>query len=185
MKSKPPINIESEIDNKKSDDEMHQFIESVETENYANDLSQVQQQQLEPHHQTIEDIVVETIIQVRQPKLQPPRQETSSQPKQLMSRDSPIKMVDIHERQAQLEQPVISEIEGQNNEPDADDMISTDASRCTTIASRNSTHSEEVQNPYDSMRAQSYFRRATTRRWRKLCSARRQQRNLSASIKTA
>ncbi len=41
----PTINIDSEIDNKKSDDEMHQFIESIETENFVDDLSQAQQQQ--------------------------------------------------------------------------------------------------------------------------------------------
>jgi hypothetical protein len=34
----PTINIESEIDNKKSDDEMHQVIESVETENFVDDF---------------------------------------------------------------------------------------------------------------------------------------------------
>ena len=139
MKSEPTINIESEINDEKSDEQSHQFIESesVETENYADDLSQVQQRQLEPQHhvieindpqhQTIEDNTIETVIQVRQPKLQPSQQETSSQPKQLMSSDSPIKMVDIHKRQAQLKQSVISEIEGQNNEPDADDTISIDA----------------------------------------------------------
>ena len=108
---------------------MHQFIESVETENYADDLLQEPKHSLveidEPQHQTIEDITVETIIQVREPELQPPRQETSSQPKQLMSRDSPIKMVDIYKWQAQFEKFVINEIEG-HNKPDADDKISID-----------------------------------------------------------
>jgi hypothetical protein len=40
----PTIKIESEIDNKKSDDEMHQFIESVETENLVDNFSQAPQQ---------------------------------------------------------------------------------------------------------------------------------------------
>ena len=31
----PTNNIEAKIDNKKSDDQMHQFIESVETEDYV------------------------------------------------------------------------------------------------------------------------------------------------------
>ena len=43
-RQEPAINIDSEIDNKKSDDEMHQFIESIETENFVDDLSQAQQQ---------------------------------------------------------------------------------------------------------------------------------------------
>ena len=131
MKSESTINIKSEIDNKKSDDEMHQFIESVETEIYAaDDLLQEPQHSLieidEPQHQTIEDITAETIILVREPELQPPRQETPSQPKQLMSRDCPIKMVDIYERQTQFKKIMINELEGQNNEPDADDKISID-----------------------------------------------------------
>ena len=41
MKSESTINIESEIDNKKSDDEMHRFIKSVETENSVDCLLQV------------------------------------------------------------------------------------------------------------------------------------------------
>ncbi len=55
INSEPTINIESEIDNKKSDEQMHQIIESDETENSVDDLLQVQQQQ-EPHHQTVEDL---------------------------------------------------------------------------------------------------------------------------------
>jgi hypothetical protein len=48
-RQEPIINTESKIDNKKSDDEMHQFIESVETEIFVDDLSQAQQQQESQH----------------------------------------------------------------------------------------------------------------------------------------
>ena len=53
----PAINIES-------DDEMHQFIESVETEILVDDLSQAQQQK-ESQHQTVEVKTIETIVQDR------------------------------------------------------------------------------------------------------------------------
>jgi hypothetical protein len=73
--SEQTINIESEIDNKKSDEQMHQIIESIETENPVDDLLQVQQQQ-EPHHQTVEVVTIETIIQVQQSaQPQAPRQQ--------------------------------------------------------------------------------------------------------------
>ena len=108
----PTINIESEIDNKKSDDDMHQFIESVETENFVDDLSQAQQQQ-ESQHQTVEVKTVENIEQER-PQLQSP------EPEQLLSSDSPIKMVDIYAMQEELKWSVISEIESQIIEPVAD-----------------------------------------------------------------
>ena len=42
-------NIESEIDIKKSNDQMHQNIQLVEIEIYVNDLLQVQQQQVQQH----------------------------------------------------------------------------------------------------------------------------------------
>ena len=100
INSEPTINIESEIDNKKSDEQMHQIIESIETENFVDDLLQVQQQQ-EPHHQTVEVVTIETIIQVQQSaQPQAPRQQ---QPK---SSDIQIKMVDNIERQAKFEQIV-------------------------------------------------------------------------------
>ena len=98
----PAINIES-------DDEMHQFIESVETEILDDDLSQAQQQK-ESQHQTVEVKTIETIVQDRQ-------QLQSPEPEQLLSIDSPIKMVDIYAMQVELKWPVISEIEGHIIEP--------------------------------------------------------------------
>jgi hypothetical protein len=83
---------------------MHQFIESVETEIFVDDLSQAQQQQ-ESQHQTVEVKTVETIEQERQ-------QLQSPEPEQLLSTDSPIKMVDIYAMQEELKWSVISEIEG-------------------------------------------------------------------------
>ena len=110
INSEPTINIESEIDNKKSDEQMHQIIESIETENYVDNLLQVQQQQ-KPHHQTVGVVTIETIIQVQQSaQPQAPQQQ---QPK---SSDSPIKMVDNIKRQGKFEQNVIIEIEGNNVE---------------------------------------------------------------------
>ena len=83
INSEPTINIESEIDNKKSDEQMHQIIESIETENYVDNLLQVQQQQ-KPHHQTVGVVTIETIIRVQQSaQPQAPQQQ---QPK---SSDSP------------------------------------------------------------------------------------------------
>jgi len=111
-RQEPKINIESEIDNKESDDEMDQFIESVETENLVDDLSQAQQQQ-ESQHQTVEVKTIETIVQDRQ-------QLQSPEPEQLLSIDSPIKMVDIYAMQEELKWSVISEIEGHIIEPVAD-----------------------------------------------------------------
>jgi len=105
-RQEPTTDIEFEIDNKKSDDQMHQIIESVETENHVDDLLQVQQQH-EPQHSTVEVITVENILQVR---------PLSPQQQQLKSSDSSIKMVDIYEQQTQFEQSVFSEIEGQNVE---------------------------------------------------------------------
>jgi hypothetical protein len=111
-RQEPEINIKSEIDNKKSDDEMHQFIESVETEIFVDDVSQAQQQQ-ESQHQTVEVKTVENIVQER-PQLQLPELD------QPMSIDSPIKMVDIYAKQEELKWSVISETEGQIIEPVAD-----------------------------------------------------------------
>ncbi len=101
-RQEPTINIESEIDNKKSDDEMHQLIELVETEKIVDDLSQAQaaQQQQESQHQTVEFKTVETIVQDRQ-------QLQSPVPEQLLSIDSPIKMVNIYAMQEELKWSVI------------------------------------------------------------------------------
>ena len=110
------INIESEIDNKKSDELMHQIIESIETENSVDDLLQVQQQQ-EPHHQTVEVDTIEAIIQVQQ--LAHPQAPQKQQPK---PSEYQIKVVDNTERQAKLEQIVFGEIEG-NIELDADNKF--------------------------------------------------------------
>jgi hypothetical protein len=59
-----PIKIEIKIDNEKSDEQRHQFIESVETKNYVDDLLQAKQQPKQ-QHSTVEDATVKTIIQVR------------------------------------------------------------------------------------------------------------------------
>ncbi len=53
--------IESKIEDNESDDQMHQFIESVETENFVDDLSQAQQQQ-ELQRQTVEVKTVDIIV---------------------------------------------------------------------------------------------------------------------------
>jgi hypothetical protein len=95
---------------------LHQFIESVETENYVDDLLQAKQQP-KLQHSTVEDVTVKTIIQVWP---QPQSLQISSHQQQPKSGDSPIKMVDIIKQQAQFEQIVISEIEVQNIEMDAD-----------------------------------------------------------------
>ena len=108
----PTNNIESKLDNRKSDDEMHHFLESVETESFVDDLSQAQQQQ-ESQHQTVEVQTVETIVQ-EWLQLQLPEQE------QPMSSHSPIKTVDIYAMQEELKWSMISEIEGQMIEPVAD-----------------------------------------------------------------
>jgi hypothetical protein len=75
-------------------------------------LSQAQQQQ-ESQHQTVEVKTVEIIVQDQQ-QLQSPG------PAQLLSIDSPIKMVDIYAMQEELKWSVISEIEGQIIEAVAD-----------------------------------------------------------------
>jgi len=150
INSEPTINIESEIDNKKSDEQMHQIIESIETENYVNDLLQVQQQQ-EPHHQTVEVVTIETIIQVQQ-SAQPkaPRQQ---QPK---SSDIQIKMVDNIERQVKFKQIVFREIEDDNIKLDADnkfDYVTLDLEQMEVIKVKKSdtfrggTEFEFIYNP--------------------------------------
>jgi len=148
--SEQTINIESEIDNKKSDEQMHQIIESIETENYVDDSLQVQQQQ-EPHHQTVEVVTIETIIQVQQSaQPQAPRQQ---QPK---SSDIQIKMVDNIERQAKFEQIVFSEIEDDNIKLDADnkfDYVTLDLEQMEVIKVKKSdtfrggTEFEFIYNP--------------------------------------
>ena len=103
------------IDNKKSDEQSHQFVESVETENPVNGLLQESQHQLieidQPQRPTVEDNTVETKIKVRQlsksPQLQSPQQQ------QRASSNIQIEMVDIYERQARFKQSVIEEIETQ------------------------------------------------------------------------
>jgi hypothetical protein len=52
------------INVKKSDDEVHQFIESIETKNHVDDLLQVQQQ--EQQHQKLEVKTVEIMYHVQQ-----------------------------------------------------------------------------------------------------------------------
>ena len=116
INSEQTINIESEIDNKKSNELMHQIIESIETENFVDDLLQVQQQQ-EPHHQTVEVVTIKTIIQVQQSAQ--PQAPQKQQPK---PSEYQIKVVDNTERQAKLEQIVFGEIEGQI-ELDADNKF--------------------------------------------------------------
>jgi hypothetical protein len=59
----PTKKIEVQINNKKSDDQMHKIIKSIETENIVGALSQAQQQQ-KPQHPTVKVSTVETIIQV-------------------------------------------------------------------------------------------------------------------------
>ncbi len=86
INSEPTINIEVKIDYEKSDEQLHQFIESVETENYVDNLLQAQQK---PQHSTVEDVTVKTIIQVWP---QPQSLQISSHQQQPKSGDSPIKM---------------------------------------------------------------------------------------------
>ena len=120
----PTTNIEPEIDNKISDEQSHQFIESVETKNPVDDLLQEPQHQLieidQPQYPTVEDITVETIIQVRQRSQSAQLQSPHLQQQQIKSSDIQIEIVDIYERRAQLKQLVINEIEGQNNKLVAD-----------------------------------------------------------------
>ena len=107
-------NEREQIDVKKSDDEMNQIIESVETESYADDLLQVQQQQ-EPQYQTI--FQQQQDVQQVQPRIQAPQQLPQSQQQQRKSQDSMIKMTDIYKKEDKLWQTVISEIEGRNIKP--------------------------------------------------------------------
>jgi hypothetical protein len=78
---------------------------------------QVQQQQ-EPHHQTVEVVTIETIIQVQQSA-----QPQAPQQQQPEPGDIQIKMVDNIERQAKFEQIVFSEIEDDNIKLDADNKF--------------------------------------------------------------
>ena len=82
----------------------HQFIESAETENPVDDLLQESQHQLieidQQQYPTVEDITVETIIQVRQ--LSQSQQLQSPQQQQRASIDIQIKMVDIYKQQEQF-----------------------------------------------------------------------------------
>jgi hypothetical protein len=129
---------------------VHQIIESIETENSVDDLLQVQQQQ-EPHHQTVEVVTIETIIQVQQSaQPQAPRQQ---QPK---SSDIQIKMVDNIERQVKFEQIVFSEIEDDNIKLDADnkfDYVTLDLEQMEVIKVKKSdtfrggTEFEFIYNP--------------------------------------
>ena len=59
-----PLNIKSETEVKKSDYKVHQFIELIETKQYADALLQIQQQ--DPQYMTLEVKRVEIIYQVRQ-----------------------------------------------------------------------------------------------------------------------
>ena len=61
INSEPTIKIEVQIDDEKSDEQSHQFIESVETENYIDDFSQAEQQQ-KPQHSTVEDSPIKTKV---------------------------------------------------------------------------------------------------------------------------
>ena len=116
IKLEPANNIETEIDNKKSDEQSHQFIESAETENPVDDLLQESQHQLieidQQQYPTVEDTTVETIIQVRQ--LSQLQQLQSPQQQQRASSNIQIKMVDMYKQQEQLEQLVINKIEVQD-----------------------------------------------------------------------
>ncbi len=89
----PTTNIKTIVDNKKSDEQMHQIAESIETENYVDDLLPQAKLQ-EPQHQTVEAITIETIIQV-----QLSAQQQAPQQQQPKSSDSPAKMVDNVEQQ--------------------------------------------------------------------------------------
>ncbi len=108
----PIINI------KKSDDEVHQFIKSIETKNYVDDLLQVQQQ--EPQHQTFKVKTVERIYQVQQQQTQ--QSKSLWQQLQMKSSNITIKMMDIYFAEEKVKQSVITEIEGQTITQDADYM---------------------------------------------------------------
>jgi hypothetical protein len=74
-------------------------------------------QQQKPQHPSVENVTVKTMIQSR----------ILAQQQQPKSSDSPIEMVDIIKQQAKFEQLVISEIEVQNIELDADYQFVDDA----------------------------------------------------------
>jgi DNA gyrase/topoisomerase IV subunit B len=61
INSEPTIIIEVQIDDEKLDEQSHQFIESVETEKYVDDLSQAEQQQ-KLQHSTVEDSPIKTKV---------------------------------------------------------------------------------------------------------------------------
>lgn len=62
----PAINIEYKIDNKKSNEQMHQIVKSIETENHFNDLLQAKAaKQQEQQHLRVEVITIKTNIQVQ------------------------------------------------------------------------------------------------------------------------
>ena len=102
---------------------MHQIIklvESDETENSVDDLVQVQahhaaaaELQQKPQYQVVEVKRSRSFSKFKSAQPQAPHQ-------QLMSSDSPNKMVDIYEQHAKFEPSMIREIEGQNFEKDSD-----------------------------------------------------------------
>ena len=49
INSEPTINIESEIDNKKSDEQMRQIVESIEAESYVDDFKIEEDKVIEAH----------------------------------------------------------------------------------------------------------------------------------------
>jgi hypothetical protein len=153
---------------------------------YCKDPQQEPQQQQKPQHpKVVEVTTVETLIQVRQ-QPQSAQLQSPQQPQQIKSSDSPIKMVDIIKQQEQFEKFVISEIEGRNIEPDADYKIGDDMLHQKQMYADNVKKFDSFRGGQNSftIRVQLYVWR-TTRQWRKSCSERRQQSNLSASIKTA
>ncbi len=86
------------INVKKSDDEVHQFIESIETRNHVDDLLQVQQQELQ--HQTLEVKMVEITYQVQQ---QPsPQSQSLWHQLQMKSNTIRIKMMNIYKAEAKF-----------------------------------------------------------------------------------
>jgi hypothetical protein len=109
-------NSDSEDDNNESDDEMHQVIESVETENSVHDSLQVQQQR-EPQYRTI-GVQTDKIFEQEQPRC-----EEQIRVQEQPVCESSIKMVDIHAMQDEIRKSVISEIEDQIIKQDADYKI--------------------------------------------------------------
>jgi hypothetical protein len=155
-----------------------QFIESVETENCVDDLSQARQKQKQ-QDLMVANVTVKTIIQ-QQP--QSPQLQLLLQ--QIHSSDNPIKMVDIIKHQPHFARTVISEIEVQNIKQDADyqfggytldlkQMISNSVNTVDTF--RRGT--ELLYNPNPMIVLESDDKTMSLER--------RQQSNFSASIKTA